>query len=76
MAKADLIEIEGVVTDNFPGSKFEVTVTQENTGNKLKVMCTLAGKVRNSHIKIVRGDTVTVRVSPYDLGKGIICWRL
>ena len=75
MAKSDLIEIDGVVTDIFAGSKFEVTVTQEATENEIKVLCTLGGKLRKNYIKIVRGDMVTIRVSPYDLTKGIICWR-
>ena len=76
MSKLDLMEIEGVITNNFPGSKFEVTVKQENSGNEIKVICTLSGKIRKSHIKLVRGDNVIIRLSPYDLSKGIICWRM
>lgn len=75
MAKSDLIEIDGVVTDIFAGSKFEVTVKPEAIENELKVLCTLGGKLRKNYIKIIRGDVVTIRVSPYDLSKGIICWR-
>ena len=49
---------------------------QENSGNEIKVICTLSGKIRKSHIKLVRGDNVIIKVSPYDLSKGIICWRM
>ena len=75
MSRSDLIEVEGIVSDNFPGSKFEVTVNQEKGSAELKVICTLSGKLRKNNIRVVRGDKVTIRVSPYDLTKGIICWR-
>lgn len=75
MARDDMIELDGTVTDIFPGAKFEVTISQENSENTMKVICTLSGKLRKNYIRIVAGDSVTVRISPYDLTKGIIVWR-
>ena len=74
MARADMIELDGIVTNIFPGTKFEVTV-QQDSSNELKVVCTLNGKLRKNFIRIVAGDSVKIRMSPYDLTKGIIFWR-
>lgn len=73
MARADLIEIDGIVVDIYPGSKFAVEI--ERADAKTQVTCTLSGKMRKNHIKIVRGDKVTINLSPYDLTKGILVWR-
>lgn len=73
MARADLIEIDGIVVDIYPGSKFVVEI--ERVDAKTQVTCTLSGKMRKNHIKIVRGDKVTINLSPYDLTKGILVWR-
>lgn len=77
MAKSDLLELEGVVEDLYPGSKFLVTVSKEEGDNSPnhQVVCTLSGKLRKNHIKVILGDQVTINVSPYDLSKGIIAWR-
>lgn len=70
MAKEDVIEIEGVVTDVFPNCLFEVDI-----GDGHKISATLAGRLRNNFIRIVKGDKVTVTMSPYDLTTGRITWR-
>nr|DAR14058.1 MAG TPA: translation initiation factor IF-1 [Caudoviricetes sp.] len=77
MSKADLLELEGVVEELYPGSKFLVTINQEEgkESPKHQVVCTLSGKLRKNHIKVILGDRVTINVSPYDLTKGIIAWR-
>ena len=77
MSKADLLELEGVVEELYPGSKFLVTITQdeEKESPKHQVVCTLSGKLRKNHIKVILGDHVIINVSPYDLTKGIIAWR-
>lgn len=79
MAKADMIEVDGVVQEIYPGGKFQVIVTVagkgDNESNELEVLSTLSGKMRKNHIRIIRGDRVTVQLSPYDLTKGIISWR-
>ncbi|MCB9666279.1 MAG: translation initiation factor IF-1 [Alphaproteobacteria bacterium] len=70
MAAEDLIEIEGVIKEVFPGGNFLVE-TEAGT----EVHAHLAGKLRRFHIRVVLGDRVTVAVSPYDLSKGRIVFR-
>lgn len=75
MAKSDLIDAEGIVTDKFPGAKFEVTINNDS-GNELKVTASLSGKLRKNFIKILKGDKVQISLSPYDMTRGIITYRL
>lgn len=79
MAKADLIELEGLVDEVYPGGKFKVIVTVAGKGDSesqdMSILATLSGKMRKNHIRIIKGDKVTVQVSPYDVTKGIISWR-
>ena len=70
MASDDLIEIEGVVKEVYPGGSFLVE-TEAGTN----VQAHLAGKLRRYRIRVVLGDRVTVAVSPYDLTKGRITFR-
>lgn len=70
MASDDLIEIEGTITEVFPGGNFLVK-TEANS----EVHAHLAGKLRRHRIRVVLGDRVTVAVSPYDLTKGRIVYR-
>ena len=67
----DKIEVQGHVIKILKGAKFAVTVDE----NGMEVTCTLAGKLRQNKIKVLAGDSVTVKISPYDLTKGIITWR-
>ena len=70
MAKDDVIEIEGIVTDNLPNAMFKVDL-----GNGHNILATISGKLRMNFIKILPGDKVTVQMSPYDLTRGRITWR-
>ncbi len=70
MASDDLIEMEGEITEVYPGGTFLV---ETEVGSK--VHAHLAGKLRRFRIRVVLGDKVTVAVSPYDLGKGRIVFR-
>ncbi len=70
MASDDLIELEGVVTEVFPGGSFKVKTDQGH-----EVQAHLAGRLRRFRIRVVLGDRVTVGVSPYDLSKGRITYR-
>lgn len=70
LASDDLIEIEGVVKEVFPGGHFLVETDAET-----EVHAHLAGKLRRYRIRVVLGDRVTVAVSPYDLTKGRIVFR-
>ena len=70
MAKKDVIEIEGTVTEALPNAMFKVKLD-----NGHEVLCHISGKLRMNFIKIVPGDKVTLELSPYDLTKGRIIWR-
>lgn len=70
MAKEDLIEMQGVVTEALPDSRFLVTM---DNGHSL--VAYTAGKMRKNHIRILAGDKVSLELSPYDLNKGRITFR-
>ncbi len=70
MARSDLIEQEGSVTEVLSGGMYRVTL--ENGHN---VLAYPSGKMRKFRIRIVLGDKVTVALSPYDLTKGRIVYR-
>ncbi len=71
MAKEDLIELVGKVTEVLPNSTFRVKV--ENMTHEL--LCYMGGKLKQHKIKIILGDGVKIEVSPYDLTKGRIVYR-
>lgn len=70
MAKDDVIEMEGVVTETLPNAMFNVELE-----NGHKVLAHVSGKIRMHFIRILPGDKVTVELSPYDLTKGRITYR-
>lgn len=70
MAKEELIEMNGVVAEVLPDSRFRVTL---DNGHQL--VAYTAGKMRKNHIRILAGDKITLEMSPYDLGKGRITFR-
>jgi translation initiation factor IF-1 len=70
MAKEDLIEMNGVVAEVLPDSRFRVTLE-----NGLSLIAYAAGKMRKHHIRILAGDRVSLELSPYDLSKGRINYR-
>ncbi len=71
MSKEDVIEVEGVVTDALPNAMFKVQLE-----NKHEVLAHVSGKLRMNYIRIVPGDKVKLEMSPYDLSKGRITWRV
>ncbi len=71
MAKEELLEMQGVVTDVLPDSRFMVSL---DNGHSL--VAYTAGKMRKHHIRIITGDKVTLELSPYDLSKGRITFRM
>jgi translation initiation factor IF-1 len=71
MPKEDSIEVQGTVVDVLPNSMFRVEI---ETGQQ--VLAHLSGRLRIHYIKIVKGDVVTVEMSPYDLTRGRIMRRL
>lgn len=70
MSKADVIEIEGTVTEKLPNTMFRVKLE-----NGHEILATISGKLRMNFIRILPGDRVTLEMSPYDLTKGRIIWR-
>ena len=70
MAKEEMVELEGVVSDVLPSSMFRV-----NLSNGHSVLATVGGKMRRFRIRVLAGDRVTVDVSPYDLARGRITFR-
>jgi translation initiation factor IF-1 len=70
MAKEEVIELEGVVTQVLPDTRYKVTLD-----NGVEVIAYVSGKMKQHRIKILAGDKVTLEMSPYDLTKGRIRFR-
>ena len=70
MAKEELIEMRGSVTEVLPDGRYRVTL--ENGHN---LVAYSGGKMRKHHIRIIAGDDVSLEMSPYDLTKGRITFR-
>jgi translation initiation factor IF-1 len=69
--KEDVIQVEGEVVEALPGTMFRVRLD-----NGHEVLSTLSGKMRKFYIRILLGDRVKVELSPYDLSRGRISYRL
>jgi translation initiation factor IF-1 len=70
MAKEEHIEMEGTVTEALPNTMFRVELENGHV-----VTAHISGKMRKHYIRILRGDKVTVELTPYDLSKGRITYR-
>ena len=70
MAKDDMIEVEGVVTESLPNTTFHVDIVNGHI-----ILAHISGKLRMNFIRILPGDKVTVQMSPYDVTRGRITWR-
>jgi translation initiation factor IF-1 len=69
--KEDHIEVEGVIASVLAGTMFRVELD-----NKHLVLATICGKMRKRWVRLTAGDRVKMEMSPYDLNKGRITWRL
>lgn len=70
------LELEGVVVESLK-SKFRVQTTNlDANGKPYEVLAHIAGRLRKNFIKIVPGDKVKVEVTPYDLSRGRITYRM
>lgn len=69
--KEESIEIEGSVKVVLPGTMFRVELD-----NKHLVLATISGKMRKRFVRLTVGDRVKMQMSPYDLDKARIVWRL
>ena len=70
MAKEELLEFEGVVTDVLPNTMFKVKLE-----NGHEILAHASGSMRKNRIRVLAGDSVTVEMTPYDLSKGRIKYR-
>jgi len=71
MTKKEAIQVEGIVAEPLPNGMFRVELP-----NGHKVLAHISGKIRLHYIKILPGDKVLIELSPYDLGRGRITYRL
>lgn len=73
MAKNDnLLEVEGEIAEILPNQMFKVKLDMTSS----IVICYTGGKMRQNKIRLVAGDRVKVEMSPYDLSKGRIIFRI
>ncbi|OGG16845.1 translation initiation factor IF-1 [Candidatus Gottesmanbacteria bacterium RIFCSPHIGHO2_02_FULL_39_11] len=71
MPKVGVVEITGKVVEALPNTMFRVQLPDGR-----EVLCHLSGKMRLNYIKIMPGDQVKLEMTPYDLTKGRITYRL
>lgn len=71
MAKEDVIEMEGAILQSLPNAMFKVKLE-----NDVEILAHISGRMRKNFIKILPGDKVKVEMSPYDLTRGRITYRL
>lgn len=70
VAKEDIIEVQGTVSEALPNAMFRVQLD-----NGHRILAHISGKMRMHFIRILPGDKVTVELSPYDLTRGRITYR-
>lgn len=70
MAK-DVIELEGTIVESMPNAMFRVKLENEH-----EILAHISGKIRKNFIRILPGDRVKVEMTPYDLTRGRITFRL
>ena len=67
----DVIEFEGTIIESLPNAMFRVGLE-----NGHEILAHISGKIRKNFIKILPGDKVKVEMTPYDLSRGRITYRL
>ena len=67
----DVIEIEGTILESMPNAMFKVKLE-----NGHEILAHISGKIRKNFIRILPGDKVKVEMTPYDLTRGRITYRL
>ena len=71
MSKDDVIEMEGTIQETLPNTMFRVELDNGHT-----ITAHISGRMRKNYIRILTGDRVKVEMTPYDLTKGRITYRL
>lgn len=67
----DVIELEGIILESMPNAMFRVELE-----NGHEILAHISGKIRKNFIRILPGDKVKVEMTPYDLTRGRITFRL
>ncbi|KKP65874.1 MAG: Translation initiation factor IF-1 [Candidatus Roizmanbacteria bacterium GW2011_GWA2_35_19] len=70
--KDNVVVVEGEVIENLPNTLFKVKLFN----SEKVILCYLSGKMRKNYIKILPGDKVRAEVTPYDLNRGRIVYRI
>lgn len=69
--KKEVIKLQGKIVDVLPGTQFKVELENGHT-----IIAHMSGRMRKNYIRLVAGDKVEVELTPYDLTKGRISFRL
>ncbi|PIQ72786.1 translation initiation factor IF-1 [Candidatus Roizmanbacteria bacterium CG_4_10_14_0_2_um_filter_36_35] len=70
--KDNVIVVEGEVVENLPNTLFKVKLFN----SEKVILCYLSGKMRKNYIKILPGDKIRAEITPYDLNRGRIVYRI
>jgi translation initiation factor IF-1 len=70
--KDDVVVVEGEVIENLPNTLFRVKLKD----SEKVLLCYLSGKMRKNYIKILPGDRVRIEITPYDMDRGRIIYRV
>jgi len=70
--KDNVVVVEGEVVENLPNTLFRVKLFN----SEKIVLCYLSGKMRKNYIKILPGDKVRAEITPYDINRGRIVYRM
>ncbi len=70
--KDNVIVVEGEVMENLPNTLFKVKLFN----SEKVILCYLSGKMRKNYIKILPGDKIRAEITPYDLNRGRIVYRI
>lgn len=70
--KDNVVVMEGEVVENLPNTLFRVKLKDSDK----VLLCYLSGKMRKNYIKILPGDKVRIEITPYDMNRGRIIYRI
>lgn len=70
--KDNVIIVEGEVIENLPNTLFKVKLMN----SEKVILCYLSGRMRKNYIKILPGDKIRAEITPYDLNRGRIIYRI
>jgi len=71
LSKEEVLEYEGKVVELLPQASFKILL---DNGHEIKAV--ISGKLRKNRIRILTGDRVKVSISPYDLTRGRVTYRI